>query len=704
MSPIRFSYWRAFEKLPSAYAKIWATAVFVYLCVWPTMSLFRVTAFLTYGVSTPGESFLPSEIFKAFFMGLRFDSVVLFYCLAPLTLLLGLGHVLNLQKLLNKMILFTRAYLTVSILVVYIILAGDLKYYSYFQDHINILAFGLFDDDTLALLHTFWKNYPVLLYLSVFGIILVSIWIGLKKIFRYLPEPLSGKTSFMGYRVLHFILAFVLVFLGGRGSFGLFPLGPADTVISKNSFINYLTSNGVHALYRAIKLRKTQSKSWDANLKYYSYSTPQQAFSDFLNLPEDQLPQDLLSVFEKRSPKNIWAEKTHPHVVVVVMESFGTYWLRYHSEKFDLLGDFYTQMSKGVFLKNFLPSSGSTTGSLSSLMVSAPHRPIGNFLTESEYLQVPFRSSPARIFKSQGYRTRFIYGGNPGWRDMNKFAHFQGFDSIEGDVDVEEKLGPIKERHDWGIYDEDLFKYVELTLRAAQEPQMLLVMTTSNHPPYQVPSSFQPPPQQIPQELSSRLTGDSKLLAAPRFKVYLYSNDQLGKFISRLSSGPLGAQTILAVTGDHSFNLVNFSDSETFYKWSVPLFLMTPPERPLNIPASTFGSHMDIFPTLYNLSLSEVSYFSLGRNLEESPDRNFALHSSGVIANTKNAAIHFSGKSFASFNWQKPPQIDVQNFATTEIEEAPESAEAQLLAKKFRGLMGLLDFYFYSEKNLSKSR
>jgi hypothetical protein len=48
-----------------------------------------------------------------------------------------------------------------------ICLAVDTGYYSYFQDHINVLIFGLLDDDTLALLRTFWKNYAVVQILLV---------------------------------------------------------------------------------------------------------------------------------------------------------------------------------------------------------------------------------------------------------------------------------------------------------------------------------------------------------------------------------------------------------------------------------------------------------------------------------------------------------------------------------------------------------
>jgi phosphoglycerol transferase MdoB-like AlkP superfamily enzyme len=696
--------------VPTKTGQVWLMVFLFLMTVWPFLSLFRLSAFLTY---SPGP--LPlKEILHAFWMGLRFDAVVLFYLLAPLTLVLTPLHLFNLpwglKRTSQKNPAFTlktiQAYLTLGLALVLAILAIDLKYYSYFQDHINILVFGFFDDDTVALIKTFWRNYPVLLYFFAGFALITALW-KISGFFLSIGSETSVKTSSTGSlwfaRILQVAFVWVFVFVGGRGSFGLFPLGPADTVISKNSFVNYLTTNGVHALYRAIKLKNKQGQTWDANLRYYKYQDHRQAFADYFEKPKEELPTDLVSLFQHRTEKNLWAENTKPHIVVIVMESFGTFWLQYHAKDFNLLGELEQQIPKGVFLKNFLPSTGSTTGSLSSLMIAAPHRPIGNFLTESEYLQVPFRSSPARIYKQKGYKTRFIYGGNPGWRDMNKFARFQGFDTVEGDVDIEEKLGPVKEKHDWGIYDEDLFRYIEVTLDEATEPQMLLVMTTTNHPPYQIPKTFTPPELKLPANLEARLTGDSKSLAIPRFRVFHYSNHELGLLLNRITAKPLGDKTIFAITGDHSFNLVNFLDSETFYKWSVPLLLFAPSASGLKIDNKVFGSHMDIFPTLYHLSFSETEYTSLGKNLNSQSEEKFALHSSGTIANEQDLVLHYAGDNFSSFQWDHPEWLAQIDFSTPLMVSSQNSPESEKLAKKYRGLMGVLDYFLKSERELSKS-
>lgn len=658
---------------------------FVYLIV---MSLFRLATCLIYG---QGLS-LSSELLHAFWMGFRFDSVVLGYVLTIPILYLITAMNLRSERMFHAFAGVARPYYLFFFTLIAVLLGLDTQYYGYFQDHFNILVFGLIEDDTIALLHTFWKNYPILWYLFFLSL---GVW-GFRKFLHQVLQPVTvdvrpEKIS-VAFLPVASLLMVISVFLLGRGSLGLFPLGPADTVVSNNSFINHLASNGIHALHRAIKLRRQQSNAWDSNLKAYGYQDPKQAFADFYQIPLGEVGDNPLRLFHQKTSVNPWAAQTKPHVVVFVMESFGGHWLKYHSDKFNLLGELEKHIKQDHFLQNFLPSTGSTVGSLSSLMISAPHRPIGGFLTESQYLQVPFRSSPARIFAKSGYETRFIYGGNPGWRDMNKFARFQGFEHVEGDVDMKAKLGEFKEVHDWGVYDEDVFRYVKKILSEATKPQMLLVMTTSNHPPYQTPSTYKAPVQTPPPELASRLVGDPQIIEA-RFRTYLYSSQKLGEFMTDLKSSPLKDNTLVAATGDHGFLLVNFSDEEMLQKWTVPLYMYVPPTVPVHLPRETFGSHMDIFPTLYNLSLSETEYDALGVNLLNPAVPHYAFHASGLAVGPDGGATIGGAGAPNYYEW-------TGNFER--LKPAGPTAAREAMALRYRSLMSLLDYYFMSEKKAGK--
>ena len=100
------------------------------------------------------------------------------------------------------------------------------------------------------------------------------------------------------------------------------------------------------------------------------------------------------------------------------------------------------------------------------------------------------------------------------------------------------------------------------------------------------------------------------------FNTFRYSNDQLGRFIGKVKT--IAPDTIIAATGDHNMRAIGYPESaDVALGHSVPFYLYVPqayrssaeyhPERA--------GSHKDILPTLYNLSLSEARYYQTGCNL-----------------------------------------------------------------------------------------
>lgn len=673
--------------------------IFIVNVAFIAVGFFWRLAFLFYFGKAEELSSLKFDVFKAFILGARFDSTVLFYLNAIPLLVLFLASLLAfpwgprrlLEKFFSRFAKFLIIYYTVMLFIVNYISAVDFGFYSFYQDRINVLIFGFFTDDTLALIKTIWRNYPMVWIAIGLVVFVILLWKGLKINFTQGREwwPATFKKVPYALFVLFFFVAFVLNGVGARGSLGLFPLSEMDTGISKSIFVNHLGFNGVRSFARAMELKSLQTSKWDSNLQHYGYGENiAQAFADYFQVPLVQVPTNPLELLKNKTPKNEWVEKNRPHVVILTMESLGSYWLRYDKAPFDLVGDLNRHLAEDTYLTNFLSSTNATIGSLSCLMIGAPQRPISEFLTESEYLQVPFRTSPARIFKKSGYEARFIYGGNPGWREINKFAVIQGFDAVDGESEMSQALGGVPERHDWGIYDEDLFEYVFRTLDQAQKPQFLLAMTTTNHPPYQLPAKYQVPELKIPDELKNRLIVDSAL-AEKRFATYRYSTDQLAAFITRLKNSSLKDKVILAVTGDHTFWIVNFTEQELLQKGAVPFYLYTPQALRKKLPANSFGSQADIAPTLYNLALSETEYTSLGRDLFGTSG-DFAVNNHNLIIDGTGGVL-VSGKSEndKAFSWQG---------SFERLLPAEKDAHKETLSVKYKSLMGVLDFYFMQEK------
>lgn len=641
------------------------------------------------------------EIAKAFILGFRFDLSAVCY-ITLLFWLVSLAVPKTYALFLWKIILTYWSFL----------LLIDIGFFSFYNDRMNVLMFGIFEDDTWALLKTFWKNYPVLPILFLTFLFYVFFSYLIKK--NFAGSSRSNITSTLKNKLLVVVtrvLVLILLFIGARGTFGLFPLGDHDTVVSSVPFLNTLSYGTAHAFTRAIRLKREQIKmgtsTWFANLKEFGYlGLEDQAFADYFEKP--------IAAGENRFSKMNFSTSLNlkhavkPHVVLIVMESWGQYGLQFDQTSFDLVGKMKSYFAKGLINTQFLSTTQATTGSLSCLLAGLPHRTISPFLTESDYLQTQFSTSPALVYRTQGYQTRFIYGGNPGWRDMNKFALAQGYQEVLGEVDIEKKLAAnnsaVQERHDWGLYDEDVFKYVKLLLEEATSPQMLVVMTTTNHPPYELPSHSKYP-QLIIDSFPEKEKLLDKKLAEKRFHAFRYSSDALADFLGEFDNdSKLKEKTLIAVTADHTFWVKNFSNSETFMKSAVPFYISLPDYIKRQLKAenftsfkNSFGSHQDVWPTIYELSLSKAKFDSFGRSLWVNPEGSFALTYERTIFNSQIGEYIQSATEFNSFRKVYGPSL--YNYPSVSFVPVTDKSQADYaLAKKYRSLMGALDSYLYQSK------
>lgn len=632
------------------------------------------------------------ELKKAFWLGFRFDLMPLAYINVVPFILLNIAYFFRGKLLIRSTRFLIVTFLSAGYIALIWLFVFDFGFYSYFQDHMNILVFGFLEDDTKAVLISIYKNYNLTLWL----LILFLLHWGLISLIKFMFSPfdfdLKAKKFSFGYPVC-FLSGLALIALMGRGNFTRLPLSLEDAHLSDNEFINEIALNGALTLNRAIKIRKTFGQGNADYLKTYGFSDWKDAYLGFTGFspPAGTLDKSLLTSTRADSFK----AKNPPHVVLVVMESFGTYWNDHDSESFQILGDLKPHFDQGVLFKNFLPAENGTIGSIVSVATSQVIRPGARFLSESEFMKTALRSSGNLPFKESGYDTHFVYGGKLGWRDLGKFLAVQGYDRLWGADEIREAMPELNNfseadlGNEWGIYDEYLYTFIDEQIRTATKPQFFLVLTTSNHPPFEYPSSYQPKKIELSAELLAKITVDEEL-ARKRFTGLQYANQKMAEFLTRIQKSTLNENTIVALTGDHSFWIakgVGF-DLE-FKRYAVPFFLMIPENyRPKSIDLQKFGSHEDIFPTLINLALSDKKFLKLGEDMFS--EKSDSINSSGLYAN-KDGAYHH-GKFW---KW-----VDLKSQIMAPAEQTPELLK---LKKKAEGLIGITDAYLKSEKNRKPS-
>jgi phosphoglycerol transferase MdoB-like AlkP superfamily enzyme len=302
----------------------------------------------------------------------------------------------------------------------------------------------------------------------------------------------------------------------------------------------------------------------------------------------------------------------------------------------NLAGELQKHLTEDYYFDRFLPAHDDTQKSLVSLLVNTEYSAISH----SRHQTVPLKTSVARVFKNAGYKTVFVYAGFEGLSNRSKYFKTQGFDVFVGAHQLAD-LYPAMQPSVWGgedqfVFDE-VYKHLESHIKGEQ-PLFIVTLTVTNHPPYNLPLQETLSIPEKPQQLLARLQD----LPEESLDTYLYTNDQLGQFISKIKDSPLKQKTIIAATGDHAIRGMRFNDEERLHEISVPLYIYIPQNYKSSFIPDThqIASHKDIMPTLYNTALSQVAYPNLGRNLLDPTTKdsvhNFAYHADYLVSNDKS--------------------------------------------------------------------
>ena len=601
------------------------------------MSVFRLMFFYQF---SGYETYEFSDLVSAFFMGFRLDIVVLGYIQAPVSIIFIFLYFMKSYKVYEVFKSFFLYYFLLFYLVVAVLVATDFGYFSFFNEHITLMIYGIMDDDTAALWNTMQDNYNIYLIGFVCILYIVILYIVLKFLLKKDLNVKKIKTK-INLHVAFFILLIGLNVLVIRGTLGMFPLSKVIPDVSTNKFVNELPNNGVLAFIKATKLyKKSKSGKYDL-IKSTNYKGKiNEAFS-YLTQKNIQKGDDYIKSITCKTPINEKIKKLKPHVVVVMVESFGLPITQYQSEKFNILGRLKKHFDEDTLFTNFISASNGTIVSLEPLLLGITARPNSTALGQSKYQYTSFEQASAKVYEKAGYETRFIYGGDLKWRNVGKFMSNQGFKYQNGKIDIINKLkiDEKKSSHDWGVFDEYAYDYVTKILKEAKKPQFIFLLTTNNHPPFKIPSDYKSNSLVPSEELKQKMIGDKELIQKRLFDDQ-YAVDMAGRFMDGIKNSELKDKTVVAITADNNTieGRIRYEDPIKTSK-KIPFYLYAPRSiKNLHVETSTPSSHKDLFPTLYNQTLSDVSYISVGKNLFDTSLRHCGFNDSGIIV-SKNGAF-----------------------------------------------------------------
>ncbi|KAA0015370.1 sulfatase-like hydrolase/transferase [Salinicola corii] len=623
------------------------------------------------------------ELANAFWLGMRFDAKTMATLLGPW--LLVATALLPLPRIVIATWLRLWLVWAIAIMVLVNLLALiNHFYFSFYQGPINSLIFGLFEDDTRAVLQTVWSDYPVLPLLVVLigmtGTQIVLMRRGHRRQRRRLGWRRAGILA---------VVSLVALIGLGRGSLGEFPLREMHMAVSSSAFINDLVPSGPQAFYLAWGEREASQIDDDplSGLERYGFATPMEA-AEALGWSGVDTPQAVAAHMVEKTPAVPAAKRRPPHVVVSLMESWGRPPLGFDDpENNDLLGRLRPWLErKADYFPHALSSGNGTHPSLEGLLFDTPITP----LTQGRYGYRQYSTSAVAPYEREGYRTVFLTSGSAHWRDLDEALKRQGFDEVLGESAIKERF-PEAKGSTWGLFDEWMFRYGEVLLKEADakdEKLLLVMLSITNHPPYEIPEDYAPGPLDV-SRLGDALASSPEL-GASILETYQYANDSMGGFLDDLETAGLMDHTLFAASGDHNTrSLMSYPDAQDLFdQFGVPILMWIPPTYRKDDEAQSddWTSHRDIFPTLWAHSLSQVQVPWVGRDLYQPVSSPAALTfndqdgGEGVMVSRAGAVTNFADPTY--YRWSE---------ALLHAETTP-SVELREQARRARARIGLEDW------------
>lgn len=547
-----------------------------------------------------GPHATPWQVVLTLLNGFRFDAqAATFFCVVPLAAsLLGLTRTAGILRAL-ALGLFTVLFIVLGIV--------DLGFFREYDDQFNHFILGVVTDDFRAILATIGKAYP--LPMIVLGAVLASaclIWLGWRWARRPWrgPEALSGL-SLPGRAALVLVLS-ALIIVSARGSIHKRPLQLKDAAVTADPFLNKCVPNPLRALHFAIQDRRRLAGP--EGIKRFIPGADLRAALARLGFSSSAA--DLDEALARTA-----GGLSHPpprHLFLVLIEGYSGWPFFEPYRALGLTPEMDRLGGEGVLLRHFLPEGTGTMETVAALLTGLAEP--GVFVNYQVAARNPFPTSVAPIFRRLGYRTRLYYGGFLSWQRIGDFAREQGIEEVYGGGD----MGAWSETNEWGVRDERVFDFVLRTL-PAEEPSFNIILTVSNHPPFDIDVfGLGFPLRRMPAPLVPLWDGAASIQELGH---YWYADRCLGRFVEGLRERVPGA--LVAATADHVNHRFLNTRPGIAERAFVPLLVWGGGlEGRATAGDRLFGGQLDLLPTLVEqCAPAGFRYAALGGDLLDGGER-----------------------------------------------------------------------------------
>ena len=596
-------------------------------------------AFVPMSIIGSNLTVLPRLLFNS----LRFDVQVVCYVLLLPTVLTFVFAALRkpwTERVLSR---FRRLYFSIVCALLLAISGIDMGFYANFNSHINLTFFDFFNEGPMSLIQTIWEEYHCVYEAIAFLLILLPILLLIRRIelgkssarnalhSASRQQPSRLKVIKLSATILLYI-AFLVI--GLRGSVWRFPLQIEDTFVSNQKPLNDLVPNAIYMLKKAYKEKNNAFKiaKTDDLLHEYKFKSLQEALDVYTDGKVKMVKNDTLTALQHALFEEVGdsLKQPQPNIVIIYSESWSNYLFNLQQKDAEMYFGLERHFKDDLLFRNFQSVQNGTVASLENLYVSTPFPRF--FASAYRFKTLP--TSIALPFKASNYTTTFMSGMDAAWENCAEALVHQQFDAIYDKFSLLKDY-PHATYNSIGVYDEYLFQaLLDRLEKPSKKHQMIAVMTTTNHPPFEFPKDLKLPP--LPESFYGK-----KCFAEHNRKVldkyltgFRYYNKVLNEFLNRFKASAAAKNTILIITGDHNVrSILDYDAVDKRYEHSVPLYIYLPTylrKEAYNKLTNRWGSHDDILATLAPFAFHDTKYFKMGHNLLDTTVPDSTYYSANV--------------------------------------------------------------------------
>ncbi|MEY3196710.1 MAG: hypothetical protein RLZZ59_76 [Pseudomonadota bacterium] len=278
--------------------------------------------------------------------------------------------------------------------------------------------------------------------------------------------------------------------------------------------------------------------------------------------------------------RNIIGDKklTKRNVVLIVVESLSAEFMGRFGNEENITPNLDRLASEGLLFTNLYATGTRTVRGLEALTVGIPPIPGESIIKRPNNHNLFNIAIP---FLENGYEVDFMYGGYSYFDNMKNYFSGNGFNVIDrSDIDKED----ITFANVWGVADEDLYKKAISVLDKHHEDGrkfFSLLMTTSNHRPYNFPE------------------GRIDISQGTRSAAVKYTDYAIGKFIEDAKNKSWFKDTIFVIIADHcaaSAGKVHLPVE----KYRIPMIIYSPGYITPGV-NDNLSSQIDVPPTILGM-------------------------------------------------------------------------------------------------------